>query len=516
MAQVTQTYKRTFSGSVGAGIGSLIGGRNKQYYMLEHRITSRYHRAGETQEIIVDQIEIGRDRSCQVRFDETFPTVSRRHAAIIREGDRWKLINISKTNPTLLNGNPVSQEWYLQSGDEIQLSVGGPKLGFIIPSGNGTGSIGLTRRLGLFGQQALRPYRRAIVLLSVALLLAVAGMTTWKLHGDSISGSKIDSLTLKADSLEITSKTQYDSFRAEQDSLVQVIEKTKKDLGDEKERNKKMKADLERRIGSFSSPSQSSKPRTTPVTVGSAVIDNEAVEACLPYIYFIYVEKIEIISPDKERFETDSYRWTATGFLLEDGRLVTARHAVEPWYFIRSYSDSVNLILNYTATNGGRVTVHFAAISSTGDCRRFTNHDVVCHRSSDRSVVTEEGFELHLSVKNDGDWAYLSGNGGGGLKIDKRAAVSLARGVELTILGFPLGLGVNAVNDIKPIWSRAITSSEGLNNGVILTTDTNYEHGSSGGPALYKDAGGNLVVVGIVSSMAGRSTGFIVPVSSIY
>lgn len=66
MSQVTQSYKRNFSGSVGAGIGSLIGGR--QYFILEHRISSRYHRAGETQEIIVDQIEIGRDTSCQVRF----------------------------------------------------------------------------------------------------------------------------------------------------------------------------------------------------------------------------------------------------------------------------------------------------------------------------------------------------------------------------------------------------------------------------------------------------------------
>jgi S1-C subfamily serine protease len=61
-----------------------------------------------------------------------------------------------------------------------------------------------------------------------------------------------------------------------------------------------------------------------------------------------------------------------------------------------------------------------------------------------------------------------------------------------------------------------MTASEGLTKGVILTTDTNFEEGNSGGPALYINSNGNLVVVGIVSASAGRSTGFIVPISSIY
>ena len=51
---------------------------------------------------------------------------------------------------------------------------------------------------------------------------------------------------------------------------------------------------------------------------------------------------------------------------------------------------------------------------------------------------------------------------------------------------------------------------------MILTTDTNYEQGNSGGPVFYTDASGNLVVVGIVSAGAGRATGFVVPISIIY
>lgn len=131
----TQSYHRSLSGSIGTGISSLINPRGRTYFILEHKVSSKYHRAGENQEIIVNQIELGRDARCQVRFDESFSTVSRRHAAIINDGGNWKIIPLSQTNTTLLNGRPIRNEWYLQNGDEIQLSVNGPKLGFIIPTG---------------------------------------------------------------------------------------------------------------------------------------------------------------------------------------------------------------------------------------------------------------------------------------------------------------------------------------------------------------------------------------------
>ena len=173
----TKPFKSTFAGSIGAGMGSVFNPSGRKYYILEHRVSSKYHRAGEVQEIIVDQIEIGRDSKCQVRFDDNFSTVSRHHAGIVKDGDMWKLVQISKTNSTLLNGHPVQTEWYLQNGDEIQLSVNGPKLGFIVPTGKKAtvGSIGLTRRLSLFRQQALRPYKQAITALAIILVLAVVG-----------------------------------------------------------------------------------------------------------------------------------------------------------------------------------------------------------------------------------------------------------------------------------------------------------------------------------------------------
>lgn len=174
-------YKRTIAGSVGAGMEALFNASGRKFYILEHKTESKYHRLGESQKIIVDQIEMGRDSSCQVRFDESMETVSRRHAAIVRDGENYKLIPMSQTNATLVNGQPVVGEWHLNSGDEIRLSSRGPLMGFIIPQGKQSlvKSIGLTERMSLFRQQALRPYKRALWIMAIILVIAVAGLVTW-------------------------------------------------------------------------------------------------------------------------------------------------------------------------------------------------------------------------------------------------------------------------------------------------------------------------------------------------
>ena len=100
------------------------------YIILEHKVGSKYHRAGEEQKITGNYAEIGRDPNCMVRYDEHFETVSRRHAAIFKESDHWKLVPLSQTNPTIINGKRVQKEWFLQHGDEIQCAVNGPKLIF--------------------------------------------------------------------------------------------------------------------------------------------------------------------------------------------------------------------------------------------------------------------------------------------------------------------------------------------------------------------------------------------------
>ena len=84
--------------------------------------------------------------------------------------------------------------------------------------------------------------------------------------------------------------------------------------------------------------------------------------------FFIMSLGFEIILPTGESFELECGEksglpsWTGTG-MLEDGRFVTARHVVEPWYFLNSGGkvDESMLMLNIIAHNGGKVVAHFGS-----------------------------------------------------------------------------------------------------------------------------------------------------------
>lgn len=195
-------YKRTLAGSVGAGMGALLNGSGRTYFILEHKTNSLFHKAGESQKIIVDQAELGRDKSCQVQFDETCATVSRKHASIVRNGNGWKLIPLSQTNVTLVNGRPVQNECVLNSGDEIRLSMNGPIMGFIVPQGANSlvKSIGMTERMNLFRQQALKPYKTGLIIISACLILAVGGLLTYSIIANKKHNEQMADATERIDS----------------------------------------------------------------------------------------------------------------------------------------------------------------------------------------------------------------------------------------------------------------------------------------------------------------------------
>jgi pSer/pThr/pTyr-binding forkhead associated (FHA) protein len=499
MEQKTTNFKQSFSGSVGAGMSSIFNASGKTYYILEHKVTSKYHKAGESQPIIIDNIVIGRDPSCQVRFDDNFSTVSRKHAAIMKDGNNWTLVQLSKTNTTYLNGTPVKDRWYLQNGDEIQLSKNGPKLGFIVPQGEKSlvKSIGMTARLNLFRQQALRPYKTAITVMSCVLLLAVLGL-----------GGGLWYSVDKANKQEKASLAEFEKIKEEHAAKIKEITETTTAQLDQMEREFKNKmAQLEDSIKEI--------PRT--IVASGDVINNSEIEKCLPNIYYIQANKI-VVTYNYETAQVDDIGWSGTGFLLDDGRFVTARHVVEPWYYWKQgeQTDETMFELNIYAINGGDVEAYFSAYSSSGDAFTFKTSDYRCNRSQDEYVVFEDGItKCSLAPLNNTDWAYTSTNKTGGLSYASSKSNNMDRGTKLTVLGFPLGIGANAEDDINPIYGSAIVSREGLQDGLILTTDTNYEHGNSGGPVFYTNSSGKLQVIGIVSAGAGRNIGFIVPISSI-
>ncbi len=85
---------------------------------------------GDIQEFTTDSIAIGRHPSCQLRFPVDFTAVSRNHAVIIREGNRFKIQDKNSTNGTYVNGKKIT-EAFLKDGDVIAFSETGAKVSFL-------------------------------------------------------------------------------------------------------------------------------------------------------------------------------------------------------------------------------------------------------------------------------------------------------------------------------------------------------------------------------------------------
>lgn len=495
--RTTNSYKKTLSGSIGAGMGSIFAPGGKKYYILEHKVSSKYHKAGESQEIIVDNIELGRDSHCQVRFDESFKTVSRHHAAIVRDGDMWKLVQLSKTNKTFLNGRPVKDEWYLQNGDEIQLSVNGPKLGFIIPTGKKStvGSIGLTRRLSLFRQQALRPYKTAITCLSIVLVLAVGSLGTWNYFlREDLSAHGI----MLAEQIDANKANQ-----AKADSLANELVAN----------NEKMKdyegkiADMTKKVASANARAAAAwKKAQETTTVGPSSGElSEASKQTYFCITGLYLNEECVMAA------------SGTAFLLDDGRLITAQHCVNPYYFLDP-SDENSLILNaIMVQNPEAVTCKFIAVSPTGDRIEKTFAPNNCPFNMVYSLETLGTIDVsgqpyaikmaNFSSKND--WATLRVGKSGGLSFDNSKSTSLPINTHLNILGYPKGVGAENLSNVSPINSESSVAREGLDtDGCILLSNSETDHGNSGGPVFAK-LDGKFVVIGILtgSNRLGSKSG---------
>jgi pSer/pThr/pTyr-binding forkhead associated (FHA) protein len=84
---------------------------------------------GEITEFFSPVITLGRHSDCDVVFPVDSLTISRRHAEIRREGNRF-LLRDTSSNGTFVNGKQ-NAEVFLKNGDVLILGVGGPKISFL-------------------------------------------------------------------------------------------------------------------------------------------------------------------------------------------------------------------------------------------------------------------------------------------------------------------------------------------------------------------------------------------------
>lgn len=508
----TVRYTRTLNGSVGAGVSALFNGKGRRYFILEHKDASKYHKAGESQKIIIDQVEIGRDSSCQVRFDESFETVSRRHAAIVKDGDRWKLIQLSKTNSTLLNGKKVETEWYLENGDEIQLSIGGPRMGFIVPAGKQSlvSSIKMTERLELFRKQALRPYKTAIVCLAALLVLSVGGLGTWNV------------LEHNAWEKKAAEAKQYS------DSLQRGLTAAEAKIVENDARHDSLQMESQKRINGLRQQTASLSKTLNNVKVSIGIANDEKLKTAMNSVYYIRLEKVNItyangshISITRRDAVAKSFFWSGSGFLLNDGRFVTARHVVDGSKYIKDLSEMQLVKLNNIENAGGNVEYVFGAYSPTHSFS-FTRSQCIVNAVGDetREVTVdynnddiEETYRITIaSPEGNTDWAYVNTSFKGTITANVTASNSLKQQTKLVVLGYPGGYYVDNAQSLQ---GSCMVAADGLHNGVIVITERNFEGGNSGGPVFIVKPDGSLEAIGIISSGFGDTVGFIVPMSAV-
>lgn len=474
------------------------------YYLLEYKTPAGRFPAGHRQEVIVNYLEMGRDPKCGLRFSEQDKTVSRKHAAITREGDNWALVNLSQTNPTLLNGRPVTSKWYLQSGDEIQLSTEGPRLGFLIPANNKAGSLGLSRRLSLFRQQALQPYKTAMIALGTLLLLITAGAA----YGLNylMQENKQQQLVLE----DLRDKQELSAVQA--DSLARVNQENK-------ELMEKMNRDLQRVRKEVRARPAPAPAASTPAASTGSGFNQDEMNSLYPDVFHINADNLTLTFPDGSSEVVEGYSWTGTGFLTADGRFVTARHVIEPWFF-PSPGDELIFMLNVLAVNAGvKIEANINAISPDGRRLSFKGSKFWLDRSKDARIETEiegEAVVVQLGFDNPNDGSYIKAGSSGRLVCDTQRSINLRTGENLVVLGYPLGIGASEAGNMAPIFGRTTVARPGLENGSIITTDRTFDHGNSGGPVFYRNEDGSFVVVGLISGGMGDAIGRIVPVSLLY
>jgi hypothetical protein len=466
---------------------------SRTFFILEHKSNTAKHQTGQSSQYIGDYVELGRGNKYAVNFGDDCSTVSRPHAAIIRKGSGWVIKPLSKTNPTLVNGRRISDEVSLNNGDEIQLSLNGPRLSFLTPANNKVGTMGMTIRMKAFMNEAVRPYKKALSLISLAFVLIIAGLVYY--------GQK--------------KNAYYTQLFDNQKDINQHMADSIRNMNQESQQLRQRIIVLTKSLDKVEKAGATGGAAGQPSASGPSDL-----KSLYPNVYYILTDKV-VMTIGSETKEVD-FKISGTGFLLNDGRFVTARHVVQPWLYVRPSSDDegskTEMMLNLMANNGGKVVLYMTAFSPDGSKFSFTSEDFTSDNSRDtrRSKTDEEGNTFvfsQASLKDGSDWAYARTNQRGRLEIDDQASTSLAASTRLYVLGYPFGIGVNGASDISPTYSECQVSRDGLDNGIIDISGRAFDQGNSGGP-VFIASNNRYVAVAIVSAQVGNQ-GILTPIHSI-
>lgn len=469
----------------------ILGGANLPTYTLEFLTPTGKHAKGSYVTIAVPYAEIGRDTNCTVRLGDDSATVSRKHAAIERKDKEVFIVNLSQTNPTLVNGRPVNKKYFLTNGDEIQLSMEGPRLRYN-ETQTGTAKMGFTNRMNLVMQQSIKPYKMAALSL-VFVLVGVLGSGGYFIQKTfAETGKVINTLRGQLELQDQITKEQQQtiaSLNQQNDEMLKKISSTQFEF---KKQVNDLSAELEesqRRNDSLLATSRGGK---TYVDLIIPVKDK---------VLGIYLNGAKIEANGQILAELDyGSQLMCTGFMIEGGIFVTARHCID----MMNDDQGANFIHH----SGGQTTYFFTAQSYDGSINfDFTSLDMIADYSQD--VMTSASIDgVNGSIRtaeyfNGTDWAYMQTSYSIGVPFDKDFSKIIPIGTELNILGYSYGMDYRPSGNLEPYFSTAKVTLSGVNDGVIQVTEAGWDGGNSGGPVFaIKD--NQLIAIGLVTGARAR------------
>jgi hypothetical protein len=439
------------------------------------------------------------------------------------------------------------------------------------------GTIGLSRRLSLFRQQALKPYKQALVLMGVAIVVLVIAFAGWGYYSwqkqenllaeNAKLGRELDNLILKADSIADKSSAEYEEVVKQTEEVAARLAQSNSQLYAENRRVRREYESLQYQMeeapppapatrssaGTASAGSGTSPARSPSASneMGAAGIHGEAlagtreaggntIGGILPsardinsysgYVFAIQLEKTEIkhLNGRTQVVIEPLPKLVGTGFLMNDGRFITARHVVEPWYYYNIrldysifdvYSKFRLAELNQIVNNGGSVIAHYTAVSSSGKRISFNSSLARINRTTDKMESERAGrsrIMRRTAVLDDTDWAVYQTLERSRLAHDRALSMNLDIGTTLAVQGYPWGRGADEAVQVTPIYSTCQVARNGLDvNGTIMVSNDNTERGNDGGPVTVVGADGAYYVVGILSGST-FAKGRIVPISVVY
>ena len=242
-------------------------------------------------------------------------------------------------------------------------------------------------------------------------------------------------------------------------------------------------------------------------------------------VYFIVVNYIGSISGQK--FSLGSCSGTA--FLLNDGKLVTARHCIS-----ERYDPNLAWNIEHIKSYGGEVEKEVIVYTPSGSTFTIPGNSFVMNEKYDIEVVYSKEIEgsavsrkIKLAFPINGskieqalwgtDWAYAEIDRKGSIIANYDLSTKLKAGAEVHMLGYPKAIGFeDGKQRVEAIYNKLSVSRDGLNDANCIMVSSGADHGNSGGP-VFALVGNQLQVVGIVSRGDSKSEHYnhLIPLANI-